>query len=493
MSVGSKASARRFPIPAAGEARRATSAQAALYHRARFWQHKVSPVLAISLVATAAITSWYGMFPEHQTSAYVAMGVAIAATCVTFFFIEGGRKMTPAGLFALLEFVFVGLSAVLGTAYGFPVTEVSFWTLVAVSVSVIVVLVFGSHVQVRWTVPKDPSGKYFRVSWIIIGVGVAAKTAFGGSVGPLPQAIVLAGIAQLSVSGTHLYAKRLLSRPTYCASMMLGFAVYSTSIFTGGGRLTLASTALVIVIPYALLFPARHQKALALLALVGFLVWSGLDRNSRIDPRYRNRTVLAGLNSVYNPLHTMNRLVAADLDRSSTDRAFPRQYGRTFAESSTIWIPRKLWAGKPKGFGARLTEVLEPRLVSARHSMAALAQGEFYVNFGLAGLPLFTLVAVSLLRKAGRRSLSLSQPAEELETILNRMILVLLLAGMGDFLWVGFFTVLERTGFAAFLALLARLVFVPSRRRKGYLRSAQRKQVRYAPVSSPTVQGLDGR
>ena len=182
--------------------------------------------------------------------------------------------------------------------------------------------------------------------------------------------------------------------------------------FEGGGRLTLAGLGIATLVAWSLVRPRRAQKIAVVLAIPLFLIFSGLNRLEKDGQRNSGSSgVLTsgdGLSSMYGPLDTWTELVQLTPEEQTHSRSAsvgPR-YGKTFLNTLLLPIPRSMWEDKPKGFGAELTEILRAKLlredrIAPEHSMAALINGEFYVNFGIPGLVLLPFAVGWFLAGAG--------------------------------------------------------------------------------------------
>lgn len=127
-------------------------------------------------------------------------------------------------------------------------------------------------------------------------------------------------------------------------------------------------------------------------------------------------------------------------------------------------MPRELWPDKPVGFGAQLTELYRPELLSVGHSEAALLHGEFVYNFALFGVPVAVLVVGHLVRwlDGWLNDLHATPPAS-VRVLIKQAVAVVASAGLLDLVWVGTYTYVERAGFAcAVLALIYLMTALPA-------------------------------
>jgi hypothetical protein len=85
--------------------------------------------------------------------------------------------------------------------------------------------------------------------------------------------------------------------------------------------------------------------------------------------------------------------------------------------------------------------------------MAALINGEFFVNFGLVGLAMLPLALGWFLAVLDRAHLRLARSGlRTVDDWWRATILVCMVASLGDLFWVGSFTFMARGGMAALMA-----------------------------------------
>jgi hypothetical protein len=167
---------------------------------------------------------------------------------------------------------------------------------------------------------------------------------------------------------------------------------------------------------------------------------------------------LDGSGSVTQPLADFGRLLSL-YDHGLLDLG----HGSTLLVSAAFFVPRALWPGKPDGFGAVLTQILEPELVSIGQSLAAHLGGEWLYDFGYLGLGAMVLVMGWAIGRLDRwASGVLARPLTDRRTVVQLAAIVVMLAGIPDLEWAGTFTYWSRT--ASRLAVLAVLLLVADRR-----------------------------
>ena len=148
----------------------------------------------------------------------------------------------------------------------------------------------------------------------------------------------------------------------------------------------------------------------------------------------------AAPDSNVSPLETFARLI-------DEYGQFTPGNGSTFLDAAVVFVPRSIWSNKPIGFGAELTGILEPEMSSSGHSMAALAYGEWFFNFGWMGLGLGIFVVGFLIKRldlwvpAAFASVSSSKSG-----IRNVLVATIAISGLTDYFWVGTFTYAARVG-----------------------------------------------
>ncbi len=129
-----------------------------------------------------------------------------------------------------------------------------------------------------------------------------------------------------------------------------------------------------------------QQAALTLLCLSIVIVWGAMRATSTsaqflAQPLHaREGTEWRALAlTLYAPYDTLSKIVRAVPDD------LPYQYGATFLEGLTAWVPRSIWADKPAGLGLYSESVLyQP----TRGNSVATWPGELYWDFGLYGVVL---------------------------------------------------------------------------------------------------------
>ena len=256
-------------------------------------------------------------------------------------------------------------------------------------------------------------------------------------------------------------------------------ALYATLVFSGYGRLLLVSLGLVAMIPACLRLPGRTVKALVIAA-----IWPALAVLIAAREQFGLDTygaALDGSGSVTQPLADFGRLLTLH-----GQGLLALGYGSTLFVTALFFVPRVLWPQKPDGFGAVLTQILEPDLVSIDQSLAAHLGGEWLYDFGYPGLFAMVLVMGWLLARLDMFVADrLRRPTTDRRAILALTAATLLLAGIPDLEWAGTFTYWSRT--ASRLAVLVVLLLIAGRSSAGT--AAAPGRVVYGSASSMASRG----
>lgn len=392
---------------------------------------------------------------------------------------RGRAYLVPSGVYFLASGAFIGLAALYLTQVG-SLNEYAVlrdWAVVAFVTTVATAMVVVG-LSVRWKlswpseaemragarrqVPRSPVN--FQLTALLMVLLSQVPPVRGLNIA-LANATGVAGVMMLVLaSASRRVRMRWHGDAVLVAMVVVVPIVWMQLEFEGGGRLTLAGLGIASLVAWSLVRPRRVQKIAVILAIPIFLVFSGLNRLEKDGARNSGSSgVLTsgdGLSSMYGPLDTWTELVQVDPKEQAHVRgasAGPR-YGKTFLNTLFLPIPRSMWENKPKGFGAELTEILRPTLlregrIAPEHSMAALIDGEFYVNFGLAGLVILPFVMGWFLAVLDRFHARVS--AKGLQTVddwFHATILVCLVSSLGDLFWVGTFTFMSRAGLSAAVA-----------------------------------------
>lgn len=405
----------------------------------------------------------------------LGMQILAVSSCFYALFVymsRGGRYLTPSGVFFLASGVFIGLAAYYLLESGSVYAPQDLRDLAGVAfISTVATGIVLTAISLRWrlswptrrlgqvSAPSRLQGRRFQLQGALL-VLASQVPLIRTQLGPLAAAGGLAGVLMLVLAASM----RRVNLRSHGDLLVIALSVvvplgWVRLEFEGGGRLTLAGLGVAVLLVWNLARPHRLQKLVVLLSIPVFLFISkivGLERSDTVNVN-GERPSGAGLESLYNPLETFVGLVRLDPDEYTRLEPGP-WFGRTFVNTAILPVPRSLWAGKPAGFGADLTQLLladELHLgrVSSTHSMAALMHGEWYVNFGFLGLVMMPFVAGWFLALLDRSHLRLARSGLALPSDWWRAtILACLTSSLGDLFWVGSFTYFSRGGLAAVVA-----------------------------------------
>lgn len=281
------------------------------------------------------------------------------------------------------------------------------------------------------------------------------------------------GYASVTVAGLVLVQRRAHFRFRSLVGLALLFAAFAAFFFTGGGRLVLGSLAVALALVAGTRWTPAYLKPTMVLSLPPALWLLATDRSARTE-QFLHGYRETGLESVVWPQRVFFQML-----ESVTYHDFPLGGGSTFAAASVIWVPREVWPDKPVGFGTVLTALYKPHLLAVGHSEAALVHGEFVYNFGWMGLIVLAVVVAGLVTVYERmlRTTYLRAP-DGLDDLAVQAIVITLVAGLLDLVWVGTFTYASRAGFTCILLLL---LYVLGR----IARSLRRPRTGDVPASHP--------
>lgn len=388
----------------------------------------------------------------------VALGLVTTAFGLTVFWRHGGRQVTAAGLYSLATAVFVGLAAVywadvLGSAVPPSLrlaTAVGFFANVAMHG------LFWRHTEMPQQPPPTDaaaSGWAIGAGGGVAGVALALHLA-GFEVGATLLIEIIFGSMSLLMVGLLVHPGRRIGvvRLALVGGVV---ALYALTVFTGYGRLLLVALGLVAVVPACLRVPGRVVKALVVV-LIGPALAVLISAREQFGVATYG-AALDGSGSITQPLADFGRLLAMH-----DEGTLALGYGSTLVVTVLFFVPRALWPDKPPGFGAELTRILEPSLVSIDQSLAAHLGGEWLYDFGYPGLVAMVLVMGWLIaRLDGFAATTLARPTTDRRAVLLLAAVALLLAAIPDLVWAGTYTYWSRT--ASRLLVLAVLFVVAGR------------------------------
>lgn len=415
----------------------------------------------VALVATlTCYLVWRG---DGGLLALSAISVAFACWRAVH---SGGAFITPSGIFFMASGVFVGLAGyyLVTVDTDLPIDTLRFAAVIALALTIVVAIfveMMTISMRLSWpvevdTTPVQPPTHFALKGALMVLMSFLPIVA---ALGPIAHAVGVGGLFMLVLWA----AARRLNLTWYGDVLVVALCVvlplmWAQLVFTGGGRLMVAGVGISAFCGWNLFNPKRLQKILVILTIPLFLWASGHSRLNESDTSASSVVGSgAGLASVYGPLETFGRVIGASTPEE-TQRVMPR-WGATFVNTATMPVPRSIWDDKPKGFGAELTEVYEPKLVKSDHSMAALMHAEWYANFGYVGLALMVPGIGAFLALLDRRHSRLAGSGMRSHRHWwQAAVLVCCASSLADLFWVGTFTYFARGGFAALIvALVGRL------------------------------------
>jgi hypothetical protein len=399
----------------------------------------------------AGVLAWL-LRSDQPTAVYDNSELAMAVLSMVFggwvFWTHGRQQITAAGVYCLAVSVFVGFaglwwwaqpgsvdpSVFIGTATGYWTTY-AMWAL------------FWRHQPTYALIPPAAPA----VTQWAIGMGLLVAVV-GGSAGFVsPDAYVQFPLAGLALVAVGLVLHRAQHEKVFRRLALAGLTVvvFWQTTFTGFGRLNLVAIALVGVVVASGRRTRRTVKALVLAGVSPALWLLVLAREALATSA---GDTYDGIGSVVYPVRYFGQLV-----QGHASGLFPFSGGHALEAPLTFWIPRSLWPEKPAGFGAVLTPMLAPSEVGTNTSLAAHAYGEWYYDFGWAGVVAMVLI-LGLCIQAVDRLLARAtvSPLDTRRQLVPLVVAVLLVVDMPNLMWVGTFGYVTRT--TQRLAILAFLV-----------------------------------
>lgn len=354
---------------------------------------------------------------------------------------DGGQRITTIGVYSLGMAVFGGLAGLWRSYTAAHIGTVDVTAAVLVfTTHVVTWVVFWNRrtvtrsLRVPTSVNREVTRWGVQVGTLLLVAGEAASR-LGEVVGPLPKSLSFVGVVLASTSALANRAvgkRRRMLRGILASSGL--FAAYMLLVFSGFGRLVVASLGLAIAIAGGRYVFRRSGKALVVVAILPALAIFGAVRTSTDNPT-------TGLRSVFIPAETFGEVIT-EHQEGGVDLV----WGDTFVAAAVAQVPAGLWSSKPPGFGTLLTAHFEPAQLSSGHSMAALIHGEWWWNFGPLGMVLMVPALGFGLRwldthlaRAMRRALVTRR------ALLTLVTTAIAAAGTLDLFWVGLFTYSART------------------------------------------------
>ncbi|MGQ0468129.1 MAG: hypothetical protein ACT4QG_22775 [Sporichthyaceae bacterium] len=384
----------------------------------------------------------------------VLVGIAGVVFGVAVFWSHGGGQITAAGVYGLASAAFVG-GAALSWAHraGAALPGYLFYAALA-AYSTNVAMYF-----LCWRRQGDPvdypmvdrtderawrAAIVLGVVWLSVGVGLWATLPAAREV---YNALGFCGVLAIALG----VAARPGARVDELGLVLLAAAliVYATTLFGGYGRLQLVALACACALVLCRRFDGRRVKAATLVGAAPLLAVLAHTRHEMVREAHGEAAASRGApDSWETPLEVFGRLLEGATP-------FGHGHGSSFFSTAVLPVPRALWEDKPVQFGAELVEIFNPSARAYEQSYAALAQGEWFYNFGLAGLVAMVAVVGLAIRWLDRRlAAGLQRPLVSSTALLQLMTLGLaatFVAGTADLVWNGSSTFVARGMFRGLL------------------------------------------
>lgn len=438
-------------------------------------------------VGIAAITAALAVAPAalladtlgDMRAAMMIVGLGAAAVGVRFFWVHGHRQITAAGIFAYAVIAFCAFPAfyfVQNRALIEPPLLVAVIVTYVTSLAILLPqhttsALFPSPKGVKRSLTPTSVRKFFFAGVPLAAIGALASTLeVTAGIDSFIEGVGFVGALLMGVGFLQPRVRRL-TVPRVVAAL-LAFATYVVFIFDGFGRLELVGLGLaMLVFVGCFAVPGRTVKAGMLALLVPGMIVLGAWRagaGTSLDFEAEND----GLESVISPLEMFAQLTADEPEYA---------FGHTFFATSVIYVPRALWEDKPVGFGRELARKYATPLAFELTpiSYAALSQGEWYWNFGWAGLlSMMPALAWFVWWIDRRLAAALANNSGSIQDGLVALLYTLLAVGLVDLFWTGTFAYAQRSlgRVAAVLVLL--LVINATARRQSPVPSASIRSAR---------------
>lgn len=393
----------------------------------------------------------------HEWSQPAIASVTLGFGVITYWS-HGRNRVTAAGLYALAAAIFAGYAGLWWTTQHdmvsneiYRATTWAFWTTWLMSR-------FWGRGSIEGPLHltvAEPGATRWGIRW---GLGLAIAGIGSHLVGiqvgqTFVGEVAFVGLTLLAVSLILRRSESGVSRALVVTTGSL--AVYSTTIFSGFGRLVLVSLILGPVVLLAGRLAGRRLKVMSIVAIGPALAVFAAAREVFGRRKYGTDS-LSGIGSVVEPLRDFGRL----LGRSD---GYSFAYGDTFWAALTVHVPRAVWPGKPIGFGTELTQMFAPELASVGQTYVVLTPGEWYYNFGVWGLLAMAPALGLFLRLLdGALLRAQSTPAVSPRQLLWLTMALVAVADVPNLFWAGSFGYTARAGTR--LLVLAALVVLATAR-----------------------------
>jgi hypothetical protein len=419
--------------------------------------------VAVGIAVLLAESLTYGLY-AWQASVIVLSALSLALGLVGFY--AGGGQISAMNIWSFSFALFVGFAGI------YIITNYQAGIRVPYLLTAVAIAYFGQVVTVYcfWVNPMKTSTERTlpvatsEVSRLGIFRGAALFTAafllslrYSGNI--LANSATFAGGVLLSTSMFLRPAKTVGTtvRVIICLVMLVLNARY---VFNGFGRLQLGAFGLAIAIAASTRFKGRTVKIAILVVSIPVMLYFAHHRvaytaslNSAQSPN------VTGFESVVSPLYFFSSLLEMHFDGQ-----LALHYFSTMRATLTLWIPHRVWSGKPPGFGALLGNLFFPQLQGTGFSTYALFQGEWLYSFGLAGLvAMVPFVGLSIRWLQNRLTPMFTRNVNAKRELLRLTVAIVFIAGLPDLLWGGTFNYLSRALFRA--VILAVVVSFPALKR----------------------------
>jgi hypothetical protein len=415
----------------------------------------VSPALLawLSVGLSIHLMSGYGV---SRDVVQLLLGAAGLAHCAVGFWTDGRQRITAPNiyLFASALFIFFpGIYLVGNDPISFGQAQVVPALFLCYFSQVLMYHLFWCSMSQSMSVAEPPPANDRVTSWgmwagFALIVTVVALRQVGIPDSPLVNGAAFSGVALLAAAS--LRRTRRIGLASY-ALIGLGFFAYMEFVFSGFGRLELGAMALCVAIATAHRWRGRLVKAVILAATAPGVMYFAASRvafTAALNPA--QSASVSGLESVVSPLVRFAQLI--ELERAGE---LQHTYLNSVYATVVFWVPRRLWPGKPEGFGAELAHFFRPELDGRGHSELALFHGEWLFAAGLIGLALMVPVVGLLVRWMDVILQKASDLAiRERADLLKVVAIIIASASIVDLVWGGTFTYMARVG-SRLLILLA--------------------------------------
>lgn len=406
-------------------------------------------VLLIPALASGGIAVW------EPSSFSVQLFAVLTIIPLLFFYVASpSPSWDVLQVFSIVSTIFVPASVIFGLNFGFFAVTTGL-VIAQVSLTFFVLIVAAIlHVETR------DGGTRIRLTndvnhvtvFIVAGAGLFLSVVI-----PIPVVgdrllFASAVFAASAAAGADSLLRGLRKR--YALLSIFLFLVYYITVFTGFGRLLMASLGFAIVLCLTGMRSSSLVRGGAIAALVPLLMVASFIETTRSTQSESVTLGTAGfadgLGSVFGPIGSFADAIDTDIENGRDvlilpERSTPR--GSTIVAAFVSPVPRAVWPTKPGGIGRTGFVELFPVLrnyVSEEHTLAFMVFGEFYFEFGIIGIISGgVLTGWGLLRvERWRRRVIARDQTWSRERL---AIYALFLAGIPDLIWGGLFGIGGRT------------------------------------------------